>query len=167
MKKKFYKKPIFIIIAITLLIIAIANGQSDSSKGTGETNTTNQEIKTEETKKEVEKVKVDVTSQIVKKVNKKYRYFFDIRNNDTKAFEGKVIISLYKSDSVLGKETFTTNKAIEPTLGNSVNFDINTGPVSQYGENGITKFKYSVMVGNDEINSGEGIISDKFENLDY
>lgn len=168
MKKKFYKRPIFIIIVIILVIMGIASSQSNNSVNTNtKTNLVNQETKTEETKKEAEKMKVEVTSQIVKKVDKKYRYFFDIRNNDTKPFEGKVSITLYneKQTTALGGETFNTKQPMQPTIGNSVNFDIHTGPTSQHGEYGITKFKYSVKVNDVEVNSGEGTISDKFENL--
>lgn len=116
-----------------------------------------------------EGLKIDITSQVVKKINGKYRYFFDIRNNDTKNFMGNVTISLYndKQESPLGKDTFTTNLTIEPKLGNSVSIDINSGPVSQHGEYGITKFKFVVQSDGIEVNRGEGVISDKFENLDF
>ena len=117
--------------------------------------------------KPVEKLNVVVTSQIVKKVDKKYRYFFDIRNKDSKNFEGSVSITVYNNlqSSPLGGDTFKTNKPIEPNLGTSVYFDINTGPTSVHGENGITKFKYVVKKDDQIINEGEGIISTKLEDL--
>jgi hypothetical protein len=110
---------------------------------------------------------IQVSSQIVKKVDKKHRYFFDIRNNDTQPFEGSVTISLFndKQKSPLGSETFATKQPIEPELGNSVNFDINTGPKSVHGEYGITKFTYVVKQADKEVAKGEGVISDKFEDL--
>jgi len=162
-------------IFVILFIIGIANAGSMPSTGTTEaipaqpTATEKKDSKPTEAPKSAEKVKVEVFSQIVKKVDKKYRYFFDIRNNDTRNFEGEVTVSLYnaKQSSPLGKDTFTTNRAIEPGLGNSVYIDINSGPVSVHGEYGITKFKYVVKANGNEVNSGEGIISEKFENLGY
>lgn len=110
---------------------------------------------------------IEVTSQIVKKVNGKYRYFFDIRNKDNRPFEGDVKISIYKSNpnSKLGGDTFSTNKPIEPNLGNSVYTDANTGPVSEMGTNGMTDYKYEVLINKQVVKTGEGKIIDKFENL--
>jgi hypothetical protein len=115
-----------------------------------------------------ENFNMEVTSVIVKKVDKKYRYFFDIRNKDTKSFTGEVRLSLYRSNpnTKLGGETFTTEKPIEPNLGSSVFTDANTGPVSQMGENGMTNFKYEVLINKQIVKTGEGVITDKFENLD-
>ena len=131
------------------------------------TPTIEKKIEPTEAPKNVEKMKVEVTSQIVKKVGKKNRYFFLIQNSDTKPFEGKVSITLFneKQKTALGGETFNTSQPIQPTIGNSVNFDINTGTTSEYGEFRITRFKYSVKVNDVEINNGEGAISDKFEDL--
>jgi len=118
--------------------------------------------------KPLEKYNIVVTSQIVKKIDGKHRYFFDIRNKDTKPFEGSVTITLYKNgqDSPLAGDTFNTNKAIEPELGTSVYADAHTGPPSVHGANGISKFKYVVKKGIEVVNSGEGEITDKFEDVD-
>ncbi len=118
--------------------------------------------------KPVEKYNVVVTSQIVKKVNGKYRYFFDIRNKDTKPFEGSVSISLFTAElpNAIAGDTFNTKQAIEPDLGTSVYTEANTGPTSVHGADGITKFKYTVRKGNDIVNSGEGEITTKFEDVD-
>ena len=139
----------------------------------GQQNSTTPQVKTTVTESPkatdipVQKFNVEVSSMIVKKVDKKYRYFFDIRNKDSKPFQGSVSIKIYKDKSnfALGSETFNTTKPIEPTLGNPVYFDINTGPVSVHGENGIKKYTYSVQVNGKEVNKGEGIISDKLEDL--
>lgn len=162
------------ITAMFVLFLLMGKISSDSenkqiSNNPSPTTTIEKKIEPTEAPKNVEKMKVEVTSQIVKKVDKKYRYFFDIRNNDTKPFEGKVSITLYneKQTTALGGETFNTKQPMQPTIGNSVNFDIHTGPTSQHGEYGITKFKYSVKVNDVEVNSGEGNISDKFEDLDF
>lgn len=110
---------------------------------------------------------IEVTSQIVKKVDKKYRYFFDIRNKDNKPFKGEVKISLYKSDgNRLGEKTFNTTKEIEPNLGNSVYVDINSGPTSEWGTEGISSYKYEVIINNKTVKTDEGKIINKVENLD-
>lgn len=118
--------------------------------------------------KPTEKHNIVVTSQIVKKVDGKYRYFFDIRNKDTRPFEGSVIISLFTSElkNPIAGDTFNTNKAIEPELGTSVYTDANTGPPSVHGANGISRFTYTVKKGNEIVNKGEGVITDKFEDVD-
>ena len=120
------------------------------------------------TPKPVEKYNIVVTSQIVKKVDGKYRYFFDIRNKDTKSFEGSVSIALFTNElkNPIAGDAFNTTKAIEPELGTSVNTDANTGPQSIHGANGITKFTYTVKKGNDIVRTGEGMITDKFEDVD-
>lgn len=120
------------------------------------------------TPKIVEKYDVVVSSQIVKHVDGKYRYFFDIRNHDTKPFEGSVSITLFTKDlkNPLAGDSFNTKAPIDPELGASVYTDAFTGPTSVHGANGIIKFKYVVKVGNDTVNSGEGEITDSFEDVD-
>lgn len=120
------------------------------------------------TPKPAEKHNVVVISQIVKKVNGKHRYFFDIRNKDTKPFEGTVTISLFTSKlpNAIAGDTFNTTKPIEPELGTSVYTDASTGPPSVHGENGISKFKYTVKKGDTVVHSGEGVITEKFEDVD-
>lgn len=171
-----WKKAIKIAITAPIVILFIIGAtKGGSTPPASPTEAGDTQVATEPTQQPtatpipVEKFKVEVSSQIVKKVNKKYRYFFDIRNNDTKNFEGEVTISLYnnKQSSPLGKDTFKANKPIEPDLGNSVYIDINSGPISQHGEYGITKYKYVVSSKGQEVNSGEGEITEKFENLNF
>lgn len=123
---------------------------------------------TTELTKSVERVNVVVTSQMIKKVDNKYRYFFDIRNQDSKSFEGSVTISLYreKSKNVLTSDTFTTKSLIKPDLSTAVYLDANTGPTNVHGEYGLTKYKYEVKANSVVVNSGEGELTDKFENSD-
>lgn len=118
------------------------------------------------TVKKAESFNIEITNLIVKKVNNKYRYFFDIRNKDNKPFEGEVKISLYKSNMKLGYDAFKTNRPIEPNLGNYVYVEANTGPVSQMGVNGMTDYRYEVMINKQTVKTGEGKITDKFENLE-
>lgn len=111
-----------------------------------------------------EPTEIVVTSQIVKSIGSKYRYFFDIRNKDTKPFNGSVSINLVNAegDSVYDR-TFSTDTAIAPELGNSVYFDASTGPTSVHGSYGVKTFTYTVKVGNDVVKNGSGIISSKLE----
>lgn len=107
-----------------------------------------------------------VTSQIVKKVGGKHRYFFDIRNQDNRPFEGSVGITV-RNDSgmLLSGDSFKTTSPLGVGLGRSVYLDANTGPTSIHGSSGVTKFTYGVQVNGVTVKSGEGAISDKYENL--
>lgn len=115
-----------------------------------------------EAPKPTEPFKVDVTSLNVKQVSGKYRYYFQVMNHDTKPFIGSATIELYndKQATPLGKETFDTTNAIEPTFGTMVYFDINSGPPVVAGPYGVTHFKFTIKVNNQEVNSGEGQITD-------
>lgn len=84
------------------LIGSVASGNSTESNPSS--SSTNSQVETQSptesptnTPVPAERVKVEVASQIVKKVDGKYRYFFDIRNNNTKDFEGDVTISLFNN----------------------------------------------------------------------
>lgn len=135
----------------------------------GSTQTTNETvIKATDVPKPVDKYNVVVNSQIVKKVDGKCRYFFDIRNKSIKPFEGNVTIDLFTNQlkNPIAGDTFTTTKPIESELGTSVYTDANTCPPSIHGENGIAKFKYTVRIGDKMVNRGEGTITDEFEDID-
>lgn len=166
-KKKWYKTwwgILVIVVALLWGISLIGGSQHNNAKQTtvtnGQSNTT--------APKTVENFNIVVTSQIVKKVNGQYRYFFDIRNKDTKPFEGSVTIELYNNQqsSALAGDTFNTNSAIEPNLGTSVYTDAHTGPQSVHGDYGITKFKYTVQKDNKTVKTGEGTITDQLEDTD-
>ncbi len=109
---------------------------------------------------------ITVTSQIVKSVGGKHRYFFDIRNNDQYPFTGSVRIELIGRAGILGRETFETQRSIQPGLGTFVFFDINTGPPSVHGEYGITFFRYEVWERGQTVASGTDAISSAFERLE-
>ncbi|GDX36740.1 hypothetical protein LBMAG18_12510 [Alphaproteobacteria bacterium] len=115
------------------------------------------------------KFNIIVKSLIVKKIDGKFRYFFDIRNNGTEDFNGEVSIYLYnnKQSLELGRNTFITKYPINPELGNHVWIEINTGTPLEHGEYGITKFKYEVKFNNIIIKSEEGVITKKYEDLSY
>ncbi|MEK6827618.1 MAG: hypothetical protein AABX99_04000 [Nanoarchaeota archaeon] len=109
---------------------------------------------------------ISVTSQIVKKVDGKCRYFFDIRNNDNADFEGSVKVILINSQgNSVWNDIFTTNQAIKPTLGTSVYTEAYTCPVSIHGSNGIATYEYEVKINNQLVKTGTGVISNNFEDL--
>ena len=117
------------------------------------------------TPKPVQKINVTVSSQMVKKVDGKYRYLFDISNHDSKGFKGSATISLYnnKQQTPLGQDTFDMAQPLQPNLGSVVYFDIDIGPVSQQGAYGITYFKYTIIINGQEVNAGQGQITDNYE----
>jgi len=162
-------KKCFILLMGALVILGAllaCGGSSPASSNTaGSAQPTTQPTQAAQPKKAVKHMQITVTSQIVKKVGDKYRYFFDVRNKDKTSFNGAVTIGLYndKQESPLGQDTFNTTTPMQPTLGTSVSLDIATGPTS--GEYGITHFKYSVKVGEDQVNTGSGTISQKYEDL--
>lgn len=107
-----------------------------------------------------------VTSQIVKAVDGKYRYFFDIRNQDDEAFSGDVKIELDKpSGERVFNTSFSTTQPIQPGVGTSQFVEAHTGPVSVHGANGVQTFKYMVSSGGSVIKTGQGVISTKLETL--
>lgn len=112
-------------------------------------------------KKSVSK-EIIVTSQIVKRVNGKCRYFFDVRNKDKTDFTGSVTVSLF-SDIHVWDETFDTTNPIKPNLGTSIFTDANTCPPILHGSAGVTNFKYEVKDNGQVVKTGAGKISDKFE----
>jgi hypothetical protein len=114
---------------------------------------------------QLDRQNIVVTSQIIKKIGGKYRYFFDIRNNDTRPFSGIVKISIFNSvqNNPLAENSFTTKQPIEPELGSSVYFDAFTGPTSVHGANGLSKYKYTVTKDKQVVAEGEDEISKEFE----
>jgi|GEM_PF-1756514 hypothetical protein len=105
--------------------------------------------------KAVEKQDIRVLSQAVKYVDGKYRYFFDIRNHDKKLFQGKVTIELLlQNGSVIGRDVFVATKPTEPGYGDSVYFDIRTGPVPDFQpEYAVTSFHFTAT-------SNEGLVAE-------
>lgn len=105
-----------------------------------------------------------VTSQIVKAVGGKYRYFFDIRNQDDKPFSGEVSIELDKPNGErVYDDSFSTNQPIQAGVGTSQFVETYTGPVSVHGTDGVQTFEYIVKSGGSVVKTGQGTISTKFE----
>lgn len=111
-----------------------------------------------------EPVEVAVTSQIVKAVEGKHRYFFDIRNQDDQPFSGSVEIELLGTNgNVIYADTFTTNQPILPGVGTSQFVEANTGPRSVHGDSGVVSYRYTATSNGSIVKTGEGQISSKFE----
>lgn len=111
-----------------------------------------------------EPVEVVVTSQIVKAVGGKHRYFFDIRNQDDQPFSGSVKIELVGTDgNRIYEDTFTTSQPIQPGVGTSQFVEASTGPRSVHGDSGVVSYRYTVSVNGAVAKTGEGAISTKFE----
>lgn len=110
---------------------------------------------------------ISVTSLIVKKTGGSYRYFFDIRNNDSTEFSGSVAIKVFGFSSTVpnGGETFSTTKPIQPGLGNYVYVETYTGPTSISGAFGIKSFSFEVTELGNVVSSGGGDITNKYEEI--
>jgi hypothetical protein len=112
---------------------------------------------------QVEPIDIRVESLIVKEVDGKHRYFFDIRNYDTETFEGSVEISLITQEGLkVGKDTFSTKSPIEPDTGKSVYIDIYTAPKAIHGVKGVLTYEYIVRK-EYIVNEGSEDISKEFE----
>ena len=147
-------------VMVTIGILSPSKGQKSFQKG----------MESAAVKQETSPSKITVTSQIIKKVDKKYRYFFDIRNTGTEDFTGKVTINLFNNTykSPLVTDTFDAASAyIAPEVGKAVYMDANSGPVSEHGDAGLTKFTYTITINGKEVGKGEGQLTDKFENTNY
>lgn len=107
-----------------------------------------------------EQMEISVTSQNVKLVGGKYRYFFNIKNNDTEPFAGDVKITVINAegDSVYD-DTFSTSQPLVSGGGTSVYFDANTGPTSVHGANGIKTYSYTVKANGQTVKTGSGVVS--------
>lgn len=157
--KKWWAIALFIVIGLAIIgsLLPDSNNSNSSNTNTQNSNSQNQVA---------QNFNLGVTSQIVKKVDGKCRYFFDIRNNDNKNFEGSVKISLINENGDnVWYDTFTTNQPIEPTLGTSVYTDANTCPVAIHGSYGIATYEYEAKMNNQVVKTGTGTISDSFEDL--
>jgi hypothetical protein len=111
-----------------------------------------------------EPVEVVVTSQIVKAVGGKHRYFFDIRNQDDQPFSGSVKIELLGTNgNVIYTDTFTTNQPIQRGVGTSQFVEASTGPRSVHGDSGVVSYRYTVSVNGSVAKTGEGAISTTLE----
>ncbi|OGG01698.1 hypothetical protein A2W14_03725 [Candidatus Gottesmanbacteria bacterium RBG_16_37_8] len=115
-------------------------------------------------------------SKIVKEINDKYRYFFDIRNHGSASFKGKISISLYnKEGSFITETAFSTdelvgtayNQQIPPELGMNRYVEAHTGPVKIHGVFGISEYKYEVIEDGKTIKKDTGTITSEFESIEY
>lgn len=108
---------------------------------------------------------IRVTSVIVKKVDGKFRYFFDLRNHDSKPFDGSVKITLKNTRPEItnGRETFDTKSPIQPSNGTSVFFDVNTGPRSIHGDSSVESFEFVATIKKQVVAEGRGEITSKIE----
>jgi hypothetical protein len=108
---------------------------------------------------------VEVKSQIVKLVEGKCRYFFEVHNKGAQSFGGTVSISLFNDHSKLAEDKFQAATPIEPNISKSVYLDANTCPVSVHGFAGIKKFQYSLEMNGIQVGFSEGLITEKLEDF--
>lgn len=159
--RKYVKRTaIGVAVLFAILVIALIVDISNDPKSTTQVEAD------KPTAQQVEQYNIEVTNAIVKKVDGKYRYFFDIRNKDTKDFDGSIKIQLVTGDNVkLSSDTFTTDRPLKPNLGITRYVEANTGPTATNGETGYTKFIFELRQNNQIVGTGEGAITGKYENL--
>lgn len=111
--------------------------------------------------------KIEITSMVVKKVEGKYRYFFNIKNIGEATFTGDVRINLINAEKTLisGQDFRAKDAPIEVGVNKSVYLNASTGPVSVHGQNGIKQYQFNVFKGFDKLDSQTKDITDKLENL--
>jgi hypothetical protein len=105
-------------------------------------------------------MEIAVSSQSVKEVGGKYRYFFNIINNGSEPFSGdiKIVVVNAEGDSVYD-DTFSTSQPLVPGGGTSVYIDANTGPTSVHGSYGVQTYSFTAKVGGEVVKTGSGTIS--------
>lgn len=164
------KKKIIIGIVVFIMIAggigAILESQEPASSNKNEVVEKVQAENTP-TPKGIEKVDIQVESQIVKKIDKKYRYFFSINNQDDHSFNGKlhIVAKTGSGTKVISKYVDFAEKPLEAGLSRVIHADANSAPEHIAGEYGASVFTFSATLDNDEVANGEGIITEEFEDL--
>jgi hypothetical protein len=113
-------------------------------------------------------IDIRVTSLIVKRVDGRHRYFFQMHNADDRPFEGDIRITLHngqRAAAVGGGETFSTKRPMDPGGRTTGYVEIRTGPVAVHGDYGIVRYKFEAVSGGAVVAAGEGPISDRYEDL--
>jgi hypothetical protein len=108
---------------------------------------------------------VVVTSTIVKKVDGKFRYFFDVENRNQRPITGSATITLLSRDAKNGfKYPFDIDlDALAPGLHKPRYVTINTGNTPEYGSDGIGRFSYAVKMDSHSFSYDGRPITDKYE----
>ncbi|MSR57499.1 MAG: hypothetical protein EXS05_07485 [Planctomycetaceae bacterium] len=106
------------------------------------------------------RIDVRVNSLNVKRVDGKFRYFFQIRNHGANPFKGEITISLKRTDGgTTWFETFSTESPMQPDGITVVYTDAHTGPTSEFGEFKITTFRFKVKPEGTASSEGNGTIN--------
>lgn len=100
-----------------------------------------------------------VNSVSVKKVANKYDYWFEIKNNSTSTFQGKVYIALVdQSEKEIASDTFSPKGEIDPNMANSIKLSAHTSP-----SQGIVGFRYWIKDGENLVKNGSSTIASVLE----
>jgi hypothetical protein len=111
--------------------------------------------------------RIGVSSTIVKAVDGKHRYFFDVRNVGTLPFTGRVTITLHYGigASKSRDETFIFDSPLESDLGKAAYIDLHTGPPSVHGDAAVSTFSFNALSSDGTVSTGSGTITALFEDL--
>lgn len=157
----------FVVLVLILFLVVIIKNLTKGTESSSSSQTENQPTtETQDPTALIQQYDIKVTSQIVKKVGNKYRYFFLITNNSDKDFAGQIDIKGKTGSGIVVvsySENFN-NKPLLSGLGRSVYTDANTAPKHLFGENGTTTYTYTAKMNNQEVAKGDGLITDNYEN---
>lgn len=160
------KKTILIIVGVIAVMGLIGAVIEKTSPATSTPQTkTNEKAVVQDTPTPVEQYDIKVTSQIVKKVGGKYRYFFSITNGSDKDFTGKVRIEgkTGAGITVISYRADFSDNPLPAGLSKSVFSDANTAPKQLYGENGASTYTFTATLNKNEVAKGEGTITEEYE----
>jgi hypothetical protein len=149
------KHPVISILIILFLAGAVSSISNEVVEISNDTSA--QKTPVAEEVASVEQKDIKVTFQTVKKVDDKYRYFFDIRNNEEESVEAEVKIELLReNDAVSGRNTFAPNHPLESGFGDSVYLDARSGPVPDFDpEYAVVGFRYEVVTDDQTVSYGQ------------
>ena len=138
----------FIGLIALVFVIALTSGNSSNQS--------------ESQDQQVQQKDISATSEMVKLVDSKCRYFFSVKNNTDSNFNGLVEIELLnQSGKSVWHDSFDFSRSANTAA--SVYTDANTCPSSVHGEYGISDYQFSVKENGQTVNSGSAPISEQFE----
>jgi hypothetical protein len=106
---------------------------------------------------------ITVRSEIVKKINDVYRYFFFITNNNSHPFDATIEIGLLETNGIqIAFDEFTPKPPIQPQMSRYCYVDAKWGPPG-ITQNAIEKFAWRIIVNGQITQKGIGDITSKFE----
>lgn len=155
------------VLAFVVLMIIIVNATTDPETKTENNNSNvnnSQQSQADPAQKAIAD-KLVVTNSINKKVDGKYRYFFDIKNDNATPVSATVIVTVVSKDDSFKMSTDFGLIDLQPGLHKNGFRELNTGNTAGFGASAIGKFRYTVKIGNNSYDYPDQPLTDKFEDL--